>query len=352
MLKAFSAVFIAAVLLLAVSTARAEPVSTPDVETEFQSWLANVASEALAKGIKPETIDAALGSVELNKRVLKSSVSQPERRETLADYLAKRISNYRVTEGRRLFAQHKALLTDVEAKTGVDAEIVAAIWGVETAYGKITGDAPVIESLASLGFRSDRKAFFRGELFSALTMLDRGLIDLPRLKGSWAGAMGQPQFIPSSYLSYARDYDGDGVVDIWTNMGDIFFSIASYLQKHGWERGASWGTQATVDAAFRESEPGLPDRSKTAMACVSPYDRTCRTDTLAFWLTKGIVAPLGGTEGLNKRARVVMPDGANGPAYIAPKNFDVILTYNRSSFYAISVGVLASLISGSEAAVQ
>lgn len=325
---------------------------TPELQAEFKAWLAGVADEAIAKGIRPETIDQALGDVELNKRVLKSSVSQPERRETLADYLAKRITNYRVSQGRRLYAQHKVILADIEAKTGVDAEIIVAIWGVETAFGKITGDDPVIAGLASLGFRSDRKAFFRGELLSALTMLDRGLIDLPRMTGSWAGAMGQPQFIPSSYLSYARDYDGDGIVDIWGNLGDVFFSIASYLQKHGWQRGAAWGTQATVDAAFRASKPGLPDRSNKALACVSPYDRTCRTDTLAFWLAKGIVGPLGGRDGLEMRARIVMPDGADGPAYLAPKNFDVILTYNRSSFYAVSVGVLASLLSGSEAAVQ
>lgn len=343
-------------LVIAASPAYAQdaatPPVTPDIEAEFKTWLAGVADDAIAKGIRPETIDQALGDVQLNKRVLKSSVSQPERRETLADYLAKRISNYRVSEGRRLYAQHKAILKDIEEKTGVDAEIIVAIWGVETAFGKITGDEPVIASLASLGFRSDRKPFFRGELLSALTMLDRGLIDLPRMTGSWAGAMGQPQFIPSSYLSYARDYDGDGIVDIWGNLGDVFFSIGSYLQKHGWQRGAAWGTQATVDATFRASKPGLPDRSKTALACVSPYDRTCRTETLGFWLGKGVVGALGGRDGLEIKARVVMPDGANGPAYLAPKNFDVILTYNRSSFYAVSVGVLASMISGSEAAAQ
>lgn len=323
-----------------------------DVEADFRSWLADVASDALAQGIRAEVIDEALGSVKLNRRVLTSSVSQPERRETLADYLSKRISILRVSQGRQMYAQHKYLLDDIAAKTGVDAEIIIAIWGVETAYGKITGDEPVIEGLASLGFRSDRRAFFRKELMSALTMLDRGLIDLPRLKGSWAGAMGQPQFIPSSYLEYAKDYDGDGIVDIWGNLGDIFYSIASYLQKHGWEQGGSWGVQATVDEAFRASSPGLPDRSADAMACVSPYDRTCRTESVKYWLTKGVVGPLGGKNGLSTSARIVMPDGASGPAYLAPKNFDVILTYNRSSFYAISVGVLASLLNGAEAAVQ
>lgn len=322
------------------------------IEADFRTWLSGVATEALAKGIKPQTVDLALGNVKLNKRVLKSSVSQPERRETLAGYLAKRISIRRIAEGRRLYAQHQALLEDIEAKTGVDAEIIVAIWGVETAYGKITGKDPVIEGLASLGFRSDRKAFFRKELLSALEMLDRGMIDLPRMTGSWAGAMGQPQFIPSSYLAYAKDYDGDGIVDIWGNMGDIFYSIASYLKTHGWERGGSWGEQATVSDDFRASKPGLPDRSDKAMACVSPYDRTCRTDTVSFWLTQGVVAPLGGAKGLQTTARVVMPDGTNGPAYLAPKNFNVILTYNRSSFYAVSVGVLASLLAGSEAMVQ
>lgn len=322
------------------------------IDAEFRTWLGDVAAEALAKGIRPEILDRALGSVQLNQTVLQSSVSQPERRETLADYLAKRISIYRVNEGRRLYGAHKALLDDIEAKTGVDAEIIVAIWGVETAYGKITGDAPVIDALASLGFRSDRKAFFRRELLSALEMLDRGLIDLGSMKGSWAGAMGQPQFIPSSYLAYARDYDDDGTVDIWNNLGDVFFSIASYLQRHGWQAGEDWGSQATVSAGFRRSKPGLPDRSVKAMACVSPYDKTCKTAPLQFWLTKGVVGAYGGAAGLSTPMRVVMPDGADGPAFLAPKNFDVILTYNRSSFYAVSVGVLASLISGAETAVQ
>ncbi len=322
------------------------------IEVEFQAWLAGVAEEAMAKGLKPEIIDAALGSARLNQAVLKSSVSQPERIETLADYLAKRISITRVENGRRLYAEHQALLDDVAEKTGVDASVIVAIWGVETAYGNYIVDAPVISALASLGFRSDRKAFFRGELFSALTMLDKGLIDLDSMTGSWAGAMGQPQFIPSSYLSYARDYDGDGKVDIWNNLGDIFLSIGSYLQKHGWESGAAWGAQATVSDSFRSGKPGLPDRSKSALACVSPYDMTCRTDSLRFWLTKGVVGALPSDAGLDAKARVVMPDGAQGPAFLAPKNFDVILTYNRSSFYAISVGVLASLIATPAASVQ
>ncbi|MEM7569827.1 MAG: lytic murein transglycosylase [Pseudomonadota bacterium] len=331
------------------------PVGSSDlagVEAEFRTWLAGVAAEGLDKGISPQTLDTALGSVTLNQRVLQSSVSQPERREKLADYLAKRISINRVNEGRRLYQANRALLDDVAAKTGVDATIIVAIWGVETAYGKITGDAPVIDALASLGFRSDRKAFFRKELFQALTMLDRGLIDLPSMKGSWAGAMGQPQFIPSSYLAYARDYDGDGKVDIWNNLGDVFFSIGSYLSRHGWKTGEAWGAQATVSEVFRASNPGLPDRSTEALACVSPYDKTCRTASLNFWLTQGVVGALGGKEGLATQARVVMPDGRTGPAFLAPKNFDVILTYNRSSYYAVSVGVLASLIKGGEAAVQ
>ncbi|MEO0411795.1 MAG: lytic murein transglycosylase [Pseudomonadota bacterium] len=324
----------------------------PIIEAEFQTWLSGVAQEGLEKGLKPETLDQALGSVTLNQRVLKSSVSQPERKEKLADYLAKRISIYRVQEGRRLYLENKALVEDVAEKTGVDASVIIAIWGIETAYGKITGDAPVIDALASLGFRSDRKAFFRKELFQALTMLDRGLIDLASMKGSWAGAMGQPQFIPSSYLSYARDYDGDGIVDIWNNLGDVFYSIGSYLQRHGWQSGQSWGVQATVSDAFRASRPGLPDRSRDAQACVSPYDKTCKTAPLRYWLAQGVVGPLGGAQGLDAKARVVMPDGARGPAFLAPKNFDVILTYNRSSYYAVSVGMLADMIAGAQAALQ
>jgi len=323
-----------------------------DIEAEFRAWLGGVAEDALAQGIRAEVIDEALGSARLNKKVLKSSVSQPERRETLADYLSKRISLTRVTKGREFFSTHRALLQDIEAKTGVDAEVIVAIWGVETAYGNYMGDAPVISGLASLAFQSDRKPFFRKELLSALQMLNKGLIDLPRMTGSWAGAMGQPQFMPSSYLEYARDYDGDGIVDIWSNLGDVFYSIASYLSRHGWQSGEPWGAQATVREAFRNAKPGLPDRSKTAMACVSPYDRTCRTEALSFWLKQGVIAPLSSDFGLAAKARVVMPDGASGPAYLAPKNFDVILTYNRSSFYAISVGVLASFIADGEQGAQ
>ncbi|MEM6681174.1 MAG: lytic murein transglycosylase [Pseudomonadota bacterium] len=339
-------------LAMALSVTSGAFAQSTETKTAFNAWLAKVAEDAVARGIRPDIVDQALGGVTLNKRVLKSSVSQPERREDLASYLAKRISLSRVQNGRKFYAKHRALLDDVASKTGVDAEIIVAIWGVETAYGSYTGDDPVISSLASLGFRSDRKAFFRKELLSALEMLNRGLIDLPRMTGSWAGAMGQPQFIPSSYLEYARDYDGDGIVDIWDNLGDVFYSIGSYLSRHGWRNGQSWGAQATVSDAFRSSKPGLPDRSTTALACVSPYDKTCRTEPLKFWLSKGVIAPMGGPAGLATPARVVMPDGAEGPAYLAPKNFDVILTYNRSSFYAISVGTLASLIRGSEVAVQ
>lgn len=315
----------AAPLLAAVPATAAIPT-----ETAFDAFLAEVRAEAVGGGIAPPVVDRAFAGLRPNARVLELDSHPPEFTQTWERYRASRVSEQRVAKGREAAAANAAVLDEVGRRYGVDPAIVVAIWGLETNYGGFTGGFSVIEALATLAADGRRDGFFRRELVSALRILDHGDVSLARMTGSYAGAMGQPQFMPSSYLTYAVSFDGGGRRDIWDNRSDVLASIANYLSRSGWQAGEPWGQPVSVPAGFDAGRDSRDDRRP-----------------LSAWTQVGVTRP-DGTAFTRPDAvgAVVMPDGAGGEAYMTYANFRVIRLYNRSDLYALSVGVLANRIAG------
>jgi membrane-bound lytic murein transglycosylase B len=234
------------------------------------------------------------------------------------------VSEQRIAEGRRAVEQNRALLRQVEQRYDVSPRAIAGIWGMESGFGAVQGDYKVIEALATLAWEGRRAKFFCAELMAALKILDQGHIAPARMLGSWAGAMGQPQFMPTSYLNMAADFDGDGKKDIWTNKGDVFASIANYLSRSGWRGGESWGLQVVLPASFDPSQAGRDNKRK-----------------IADWERAG-VKPLEGPWGAppDRLAAIVVPDPAESEAFAVFQNFAAIRRYNPSDYYAAAVGLL------------
>jgi membrane-bound lytic murein transglycosylase B len=262
----------------------------------FQAWLKTLRAEALRGGIDAGTLDAALANVEQIPLVLEQARNQPEFKMTFERYLEIVVSAERVSRGRVLLAENRALIERFAQPAGVPASTVTALWGIESNYGTRLGDFEVVPALATLVFNNFRAAFFRQQLIAALRILSQGHIGLRDMKGSWAGAMGQCQFIPTSFLAYAADGDGDGRRDIWTNRADVFASVVNYLRSVGWRPGVRWGDEVESTA----------------------------------------VAGAG--------QRIVKPAGANGPTYRTTENFRAILRWNQSDFFAVAVGLLSDRI--------
>lgn len=227
---------LAAILLLVTScAAHAEGVDTEIVANEsFEKWLDGFAQKAIDNGISHNTLNDALGSVTLSKKVVSLDRKQPEKKLTMEEYLANVINDARIEKGRRLMQENKALLADIYKRTGVDPEFIVALWGLESGYGERQGDFQIVSALATLAYEGRRRQFFEDELLSALVILEQQQMPASELRGSWAGAMGQSQFMPSSYLAYAVDYNMDGRVDIWNSKEDVLGSIANYLRTVGW----------------------------------------------------------------------------------------------------------------------
>src|SRR3954453_5556555 len=227
----------------------------------FADWLAGVRTEAIARGVREEVVDAALADVaEPQPTILERDRSQAETVFSLEKYIGRILTRKLTIGGREAHARHRELLDEISERYGVPSRIIVAIWGMESNYGRFSGVRPTVPALATLAWDPRRATFFRGELFNALEILNRGDIDLDHLKGSWAGAMGQVQFMPSSYLQFAEDYDGDGRRDIWSTPGDVFASIANYLKGHGWTANQGWGREVKVsaDAAQRIARDVAP----------------------------------------------------------------------------------------------
>ena len=311
--------------LLAILAATAAPVHA---EAPFAAFLASVRDEAVGSGVSPATVDRAFAGLRPNAKVLELDSHQPEVTQSWDRYRASRVSDQRVAAARQAVQANSVGLQAVRGRYGVDPAIIVAIWGLESNFGGFTGGFSVIEALATLAADGRHNGFFRTELISALRILDHGDITLPRMTGSYAGAMGQPQFMPSSYLDYAVDFDGTGRRDIWGNRNDVLASIANYLAKSGWRAGEPWGQRIAVPAGFNSGPNGRDDRRP-----------------LAAWAKLGITR-LDGTAFSHPDASggVVMPDGAGGEAYMTYANFGIIRLYNPSDLYALSVGLLASRI--------
>lgn len=315
------------ILLAAAPAVVATPLRA--ATDSFQTFLTGLRADARRAGIAQKTLDAALAGIAPNQKVLDRDRRQPEFTMTWARYRGMLISDKRINDGRDAMARERGLFGRVRERFNVTPNVIAGIWGLESGYGAHTGDFRVVEALATLAWDGRRASFFRGELIAALKIIDQGNIAPARMTGSYAGAMGQPQFMPTSYLSYAVDFDGDGKRDIWTNKGDVFGSVANYLVRAGnWRGNESWGQQVILPAGFDVNSTGR-DRRKP----------------LGDWIRQG-VRPLEGmwNAGTDTQSAVVIPDGGDGEAFIVHANFNAIRRYNPSDFYALAVGLLGDRI--------
>lgn len=295
----------------------------------FEQWVSAFKVEAAQKGISSSLLDQAFVGVQPKSRIIELDRKQPEGKLTFAQYKKRVISQARIDKGRRLYREHKALLDRVSAQYGVQPQYIVALWGIETSYGKITGGFNVVEALATLAYDGRRSEFFRKELVKALKIIDGGHISLANMKGSWAGAMGQNQFMPSSFHAYAVDGNGDGKRDIWGSLPDVFASTANYLSTSGWKADERWGRKVRVPADFPKSLTGRKVKKSILQ-------------WKGMGVTKADGSPLPHAPGI--RASIVRPDGAAGDAYMTYGNYDVIMKWNRSTYFATSVGTLADLI--------
>jgi membrane-bound lytic murein transglycosylase B len=308
----------------------------------FEAWLEGVRKEARERGLKDSTIESALSDIGPIKRVVELDRRQPEFKLTLDQYLSRVVSKARIEKGRARLAEHRRLLKEVSARYNVQPRFIVALWGIETDFGRYLGGFPVIPALASLAYDGRRAAYFRKELFNALTVIDQGHIAAKDMMGSWAGAMGHPQFIPSSYLAFAQDFDGDGRRDIWNNLGDVFASIANYLRQHGWSDARTWGRGVQVPKTVRQAYDSMT--AGTAKGCRALRQAT-KARSLAEWQAAGLRRLSGaGLPAVTLDARLLMPDGADGRAFLVYRNYEGLLRYNCSNLYALTVGLLSDAV--------
>ena len=301
---------------------------------DWAEWLAGFRTKAAGEGISEATLNAALTGLEPVQSILERDRKQPEYTLTFPQYRDRVVTPAKIKRGQEMAAEHAELLERISAKYGVQSRFILAIWGIESFYGKHTGKDSVVASLATLSYDRRRSSFFQKQLIAALRMVDKGYIDLETMKGSWAGAMGQPQFIPTSYLAYAVDEDGDGHRDIWNSLPDIFGSIANYLAQHGWQSDHTWGRAVQVPKAVRGS-----------WAAISEDDKKSKPRSLADWHAKGIRKENGAAlPGRDLPTVLVAPDGAANLIFATYPNYRRILNYNPSHLYALAVGLLSDSI--------
>jgi membrane-bound lytic murein transglycosylase B len=324
---------------LAISTAALAQSQDP-ARPSFSEWLAGVRTEALGRGIRPEILDEALGGVdEPLPVVIERDRSQAETVLSLEKYVTRALAPKTVRAGREIVARHRALLEEVGARYGVPPRIIAGIWGMESSFGRFTGTRPIVAALATLAWDPRRSTFFRGELFDALEILNRGDIELARLRGSWAGAMGQVQFMPSSYLRFAEDFDGDGHRDVWSDEADIFASIANYLKGNGWRADESWGREVAVNReAARRIAGGVARRSG---GCRARRDMTVALPR-SRWQELGVRLPGGKALPASTPSASLVSGAARH--FLVYHNYDAILEYNCANSYAISVALLGNAV--------
>lgn len=294
----------------------------------FDTWVHGLKAEARSQGISVSLLDQAFQDVTPLPRVLQLDRHQPESTITFGQYTTRTITPTRIEQGRQRLAQHRTLLKEVGQRYGVQPRFLVALWGIETNYGQYTGEFNVIEALASLAYDGRRSSYFRKELLNALRILEEGHIALATMNGSWAGAMGQIQFMPSSFLRFAVDYDGDGEKDIWATPADMFASAANYLSQSGWRGREIWGRRATLPPGFNH-----------AHATLNIQKPVHQWHQLGVRQANGSELPQAAIHG-----SIVLPGGRKGPAYLVYENFRVTMKWNRSPYFAVSVGLLADAI--------
>ena len=319
-------------------------LSAPQVyaqERNFSTWLEGVRVEARQLGISKSVIQNALKNVRPVQRILERDRNQAEDKLTLAVYLNRVVSKRTIERGRYMARKHRDLLAQISKKYGVQGRVILAIWGIETRFGAVKANVPLIPSIATLAFDKRRSKYFRSQLIAILKMLDKGYIEQENLLGSWAGAMGQPQFMPSSYLAYAQDFDGDGRRDIWKNTGDVLASIANYLAVHGWRPDKTWGRAVQLPEGLSARLGKFTRRA--ARGCRA---RTSEPKRMSEWQAAG-VRRIDGSDlpSRDLSAVLVIPDGPAGKeAFLVYRNYAAIMGYNCAHLYSVTVGILSDKI--------
>lgn len=318
------------VAALAVSCLLVATAFPAAARESFDDFLAGLRSEARRQGVSEATLDRALSGLRPNPKIIELDRRQPEFTQTFWGYMDRRATKKRVERGRQLLSKHGRLLGQVYRKHGVPPHYLVAFWGLESNFGDYKGSFGVIEALATLAYDQRRSKFFRAQLIDALRILEQGHIAPDRMQGSWAGAMGHMQFIPSTFKRYAVDHDGDGRRDIWTNLPDVFGSAANYLSSIGWRKEETWGREVRLPADFDLELTGLGTRR-----------------AVSEWSRLGVRRGDGGRLPASEIAgSIILPAGYRGPAFLVYENFRTIMKWNRSVLYALAVGHLADRLKG------
>lgn len=299
-------------------------------EGNFGVWLERFRQEADGQGLTGPMVKQALDGAEFLPRVIELDQKQPEGTITFDEYIEKQLVPSRINKGQQLYHQHRQLLQRIAREYGVPAQYIVALWGIETNYGANTGGFDVVSSLATLAYEGRRAEYFKGELVQALRILQAGHVSLANMKGSWAGAMGQCQFMPTSFWKYAVDESGDGKRDIWRSLSDVFASTANYLRTEGWNKEIGWGIEVDVP----------PDLASVGSDTAMPYGE---------WLGLGVKPLRAGAHSPTSRQpdaalSLVRPDGVEGRAFLVTDNYKVIKHWNRSTYFATTIGLLADRI--------
>ncbi len=295
---------------------------------DFTEWMGQMRDEAISKGISEATLDKAFAGVQPIKRVIELDRNQPEFKKDYWSYLKMTVSASRIKNGRLMLARHRTLMKDIKDRFGVQPRFLVAIWGMESNFGKYLGNFSVIGSLVTLAHDTRRSRFFRAELLHALKILDEGHIDVADMKGSWAGAMGQVQFMPSTFTGYAVDADNDGRKDIWHNLPDVFASAANYLSKYNWDGNRTWGREVLLPQGFDLKLKGLKVKK-----------------SLSDWQDLGIRRTNGDNlPEADINASLILPSGSSGPAFLVYQNYRAIYRWNRSHLYSLAVCRLSDRI--------
>ncbi len=339
---------VAAFLIVAPARADETPVSA-EQRAAFAAFLTQYRSEAAARGLDPAWVEATLAGAQLVPRVIGADRSQPgsaARPIRFPEYLAAKFRGDRIPYGQRKFNENSAMLADAERKTGVPAAVIAAIWGIETSYGRVMGRYDLPSAVATLAFEGRRRELFTRELDALVRMVGEGRVAREQLKGSWAGAFGQTQFLPSSYLAHGQDGDGDGKVDLWGSSADVFASIGNYLGKAGWQRGESWGFRTLVPDGFARASVAAAEPPNR---CVAPLSRHSALKPAKDWKALGFTPVNAAWPADDAPMSLVEPDGEGQGAYLVTRSYRAVLGYNCSNLYALSVTLLADAISQSPA---
>lgn len=296
----------------------------------FDAYVNVLKTEAREKGISEQTIQSAFDGITFIERAVKADKNQPERKLTLDEYLPRAVPEWKKKQANQLYQEHKAVLDRIGQQYGVQPRFVVALWGVESNFGRLTGNYNVVEALTTLAYEGRREAFFRNQVMAALEIIDAGHITAKEMKGSWAGAMGQPQFMPTSFLAYARDGNNDGKADIWQTKDDVFASAANYLHEAGWNDEYTWGRQVSI-----------PDNIDATLLGAQPE----KGRSLSEWQKLGVRRMNGqNLPDTAIDAWLIQPDDNHGRAYLVYGNYQSLLKWNRSHYFALAVSYLADSI--------